>query len=273
MRFINLDGKEPHETWRMKALALCDELNTAMTKVDRDKIIDNNSVVWGELKPWLLELSKGKCWFSEARDCFSHWDVEHYRPKKAARNRDGTQRGEGYWWLAFDWHNFRICGNVCNRKKGEFFPLRAGTHQANATDRNIDDEVPYLLDPTRPEDPLLLSFDETGDVKPLPDLDEWDTSRVEESINRYKLREYEPLMEARRDVWVRCAREVNQCQNLMDEMSKSPTATKREGIRQQMLKLINMIKFEAEFSATACECLRSRPQQWAQRLASQAQEA
>lgn len=273
MRFINLDGKEPDKDWRRRARALSDALDAAETKADRDAIIENNSAVWRELRSWLLELSGGKCWFSEARDCFSHWDVEHYRPKKAARNLDGTHRGEGYWWLAFDWRNFRICGNVGNRKKGAFFPLRDGTHQASAVDRNTEDELPYLLDPVRPDDPLLLCFDENGDIKPLPDLDTWNTARVEESIRRYKLREHEPLMEARRDVWSKCVREVNLCQNLMEEMSKNPSATKKEAIRQQMLKLRDMVKFEAEFSVTASECLRSRPQQWAQRLASEAQAA
>jgi len=224
-----------------------------------------------ELKPWLLALSNGKCWFSEARGSFSHWVIEHYRPKKTAKNLDGTERGDGYWWLAFDWHNFRICGNVGNRKKGGFFPLRNGSHQANAADRNVEDEVPYLLDPTRPEDPLLVCFDENGDFKPLPDLDAWNTARVEESIKRYKLREHEPLMEARRDVWSRCVREVNYCQNLMAEMSSSPSATKREAVKQQILKLRKLVNFDAEFSATASECLRCRPEQWAQRLASQAQ--
>jgi len=271
MRVINLEGQQPEQNWLDKAKALSDQLNAEPDKAARDAIIEAHSDVWTELKPWLLQRSKGKCWFSEARDSFSHWDVEHYRPKKDAKNLDGTSRGDGYWWLAFDWRNFRVCGNVGNRKKGSFFPLRAGTHQATAADRNIDDECPLLLDPTRLEDTLLLSFDENGDVKALADLDVWNTERVEESIKRYKLREHEPLMEARRDVWSKCNREINHCQNLMDENSKHPSATKREAIRQQMLKVVGMVKFEAEFSATACECLRTRKEQWAQRLATQGQ--
>jgi uncharacterized protein (TIGR02646 family) len=266
VRFIDLDGKEPSQAWRDKAKAVSDRLDNAATKAERDKIIDENSALWSELKDWLVQLSGGKCWFSEARDVFSHWDVEHYRPKKSAKNLDGTKR-DGYWWLAFDWHNFRVCGNVGNRKKGGFFPLREGTHQATAANRNIDDEFPYLLDPTRPEDPLLLSFDEGGDIKPLADLDDWNKARVEESIKRYKLREHEPLMEARRDVWSKCAREVNLCQHLMNELSKNPTAAKKEIVRQQMLKLRDMTSFGAAFSSTACECLRNRREQWAQRLA------
>jgi uncharacterized protein (TIGR02646 family) len=270
VRFIDLNGKEPEQAWRAKAKALSDKLDAAGSKEERDQIIDGNGALWSELKEWLVKLSKGKCWFSEARDVYSHWDIEHYRPKKAARDLDGSTR-DGYWWLAFDWHNFRICGNVGNRKKGGFFPLREGTHQATPGDRNIEDEFPYLLDPTRPDDPLLLSFDENGDVKPLADLDDWSKSRAEESIKRYKLREHEPLMEARRDVWSQCAREVNLCQRLMNELSQHPSATKKEEVRQQMLKLKEMASFQAEFSAAACECLRTRSEQWAQRLAAVAQ--
>lgn len=272
MRFINLDGKEPDKAWLEKARHVCDKLDAATTKAERDAIIEANGAIWGELRSWLLGLSERKCWFSEARDCFSHWDVEHYRPKGPAKGLDGSPQGDGYWWLAFDWRNFRICGNVGNRKKGAFFPLRAGTHVASALDRNIDDEIPYLLDPTRPDDPLLLCFDENGDVKPLPDLDTWSNARVVESIKRYKLRDHEPLMEARRDTWARCTREVNRCKNLMDEMATNPSATKREAIKQQMQKLYAMASTRAEFSAVACECLRSRPERWAQRLASEAKD-
>ncbi len=269
MRFIDVSGKMPSQAWRDKAKALSDQLDASLTKNERDKIIKDNRAVWGELKPWLLQLSHQKCWFSEARDTFSHIDIEHYRPKGTAKGLNGSIR-EGYWWLAFDWKNFRICGNVGNRKKGGFFPLRDGTHQAAMTDRNIDDEFPYLLDPTCPDDPILLTFDENGDVKSLPDLNEWDTARVNESIKRYKLRDHEPLMEARRDVWSRCARVVNYCQNLIDDNLKSPSATKKQAIREQMLQLKAMVGFDAEFSSAASECLRNRPEQWAQRLASAA---
>jgi hypothetical protein len=78
------------------------------------------------------------------------------------------------------------------------------------------------------------------------------------------------LMEARRDVWSKCVREVNRCQNLMEDLSKNPSATKKEAVQQQMLKLADMVKFETEFSATASECLRSRNANWAQRLVAQA---
>src|SRR5690348_1321805 len=85
-------------------------------------LINAKSKVWGGLKDRLLGLSKQKCWFSEAKDCFQDWDVEHFRRKSSAKNLDGSER-EGYWWLSFDWKNMRVCRRVGNNKKGTFFPL------------------------------------------------------------------------------------------------------------------------------------------------------
>jgi uncharacterized protein (TIGR02646 family) len=267
MRFVDLDGKQPPEAWRAKAAALSLQLEAMQDNVSRTDFIEANRGTWADLKPWLSGFSNNKCWFSESRDSFSHFDVEHFRPKGAARELDGTLRENGYWWLAFDWTNFRLCGNVGNRKKGAFFPLKTGTHHATATNRNVDDEIPYLLDPTRPDDPLLLCFDDNGDVRPLPGMDEWTSARASESIKRYKLSEHEPLVEARRDVWSKCAREVDRCSGLMAEHQKAASATKKEAIRQQMLRLREMVSSDAEFSATASDCLRSRPELWARRIA------
>ena len=123
MRHIPLHDQAPAPEWVLEANDLLAQLRAAPDAAARNAIIDANSGVWGALKQWLLALSHQKCWFSEAKDCFSHWDVEHYRPKKSAKDVDGTEH-DGYWWLAFDWQNFRICGNAGNRKKGTFFPLR-----------------------------------------------------------------------------------------------------------------------------------------------------
>ena len=92
------------------------ELHSDSKIKERNEYIDSNSAHWGELKEWLKVLSKGKCWFSEVRELYSHYDVEHFRPKKEAKNLDKTIR-DGYWWLAFDYTNYRLCGNVGNRKK------------------------------------------------------------------------------------------------------------------------------------------------------------
>src|SRR5689334_14548604 len=123
MRHISIAGKKPDDAWLAKAEALLTELQQAPDRAARNLIIDQRAALWGELKEWLLTLSHQKCWFSEAKDCFNHWHVEHFRPKKSAKDADGTEY-DGYWWLAFNWTNFRICGSVGNAKKGTFFPLR-----------------------------------------------------------------------------------------------------------------------------------------------------
>ena len=131
MRFIDLVNHRPGAEWAdgLKSDALTKQLIELHMKGDiaaRNKLIDDNSKHWGQIKAWLLGLSNNKCWFSEARDIFSHIDVEHFRPKLEAKGLDGTTR-DGYWWLAFDYHNYRACGNVGNRKKGGWFPLQDGS--------------------------------------------------------------------------------------------------------------------------------------------------
>ena len=141
MIFIDLENKLPTDAdlhaavrwkqadwdaWLAESERLVGELaklNAAGKIKERNELVDKRSDHWGKLKPWLLALSGGKCWFTEARDIASHLDVEHFRPKKATRNIKGPER-DGYWWLAFDYTNFRIAGTVPNRKKGAWFPLR-----------------------------------------------------------------------------------------------------------------------------------------------------
>jgi uncharacterized protein (TIGR02646 family) len=199
-----------------KADRLLQELRAAPDATARNQIIDDNSTVWGELKKWLLGLSHEKCWFSEAKDCFSHWDVEHYRPKKSARDAEGNEQ-EGCWWLAFDWQNLRICGNAGNRKKGTYFLLRAGCARI-APLGDVRSEDPQLLDPADADDPNLLSFNVEGRAIPTASVhDEWERDRVKYSIERYNL-DFGPLMDKRKAVWAECWSRI---QEYLQELSTS----------------------------------------------------
>jgi uncharacterized protein (TIGR02646 family) len=268
MRFINLNGRIPNKVWLAKAKRLSKLLDKAADQDARQKIIDDNQDVWKELLPWLRSITKGKCWFSESRGACQYWEVEHFRPKGAAKNLDGTKRPEGYWWLAFDWTNLRLCGGVTNRKKGCFFPLRPGSHVGTSNNRNINDEDNYLLDPTKEEDPLLLTFNSNGDVNPTPGLTPWETERAEQSIKRFNLQAHEEFVEARRDVWLKCQREINLCQNFLKDEVDNPSATNRQRIRQQVNRLREMGAFYEEFSAVANDCLRSCTEPFFHKLAS-----
>ena len=139
----------------------------------------------------------------------SHYEVEHFRPKKETKELDGTVR-DGYWWLSFDYTNFRLCGNVGNRKKGGWFPLKVDSRCSAFDNRCEESEAQYLLDPTDPDDINLIAFDEEGKVIPAPGISAWEEHRVNESIKRLKLNEHELLNEERKKIWQHLCREIEQ---------------------------------------------------------------
>jgi hypothetical protein len=256
VRHIPLRRHTPDPVWLAKAAALVTKLKAAPDASSRNEIIDDNKHVWGDLKQWLLGLSHQKCWFSEAKDCFSHWDVEHYRPKKVAKDADGTEH-DGYWWLAFDWQNFRICGNAGNRKKGTFFPLRPGCSRV-ASLGDIRQEDPQLLDPIDEHDPGLLSFSLEGHAIPAPHItDQWEKTRVEFSVERYNL-DFPPLMDKRKSVWAECWSRIQEyLQELATYHADKTNVIARDRYKQALKRVRELMSEEQELSAVARACVLS----------------
>ena len=224
----------------------------------RNELIDKKSSHWGKLKPWLLALSHGKCWFSESKDLYSHYDVEHFRPKKVAKNLGPDGERDGYWWLAFEYSNFRICGNVGNCKKGGWFPLKAHSLCSTFGNQCEESETPYLLDPTDPADVALIAFDEEGSAIPAPNASEWETERVEVSVERLKLNQHEALTEARRDIWQKVSREIEGYLSAKQRcgLGTNPAAT--EKLRTHIRTLKQMGGAEAPLSSVVIWCLSFR---------------
>jgi hypothetical protein len=256
VRYIPLLEKQPNADWIAKADVLLQELVDAPDMQTRKQLIDNNTELWGELKTWLLELSHGKCWFSEAKDCFNHWDVEHYRPKKSAKDLDSTET-DGYWWLAFDWKNFRICGNAGNRKKGTFFPLRPGTNRI-PYGGDIRYEDPMLLDPIDEDDPNLLSFDLEGHAIPsVGAKTQWEKDRVRYSVERFKL-DFGPLEIARKTVWTDCFRHIREYLDDLNLYQANPdNVIAKDRYKRAAKEIRKMIKEDQQFSAVARACVLS----------------
>ena len=255
MRYIPLADQTPPAVWLLKADAALKNLQAAPDMDARKAIIDANSRIWGELKSWLLKLSHDKCWFFEVKDICSYPHVEHYRPKKIAKDEDGTAY-EGYWWLAFDWRNFRICGSVPNTSKGTFFPLRTGCQRVSiAGDLRL--EHPKLLDPTDEDDPNLLSFDSTGDAIVAVNVQGWDKERVEYSVKRLKL-DHQPLVEKRKAVWNACHQRI---QAYKTELSKFESDNQNDIARQQIKEnaraIRKMLQPDQELSSVARACVLS----------------
>lgn len=236
-------------------------LEIAGKRDERNKLIEENSAHWGALKEWLLALSGGKCWFSEVRDLYSHYDIEHFRPKKQAKALDGTER-DGYWWLAFDYMNFRVCGNVGNRKKGGWFPLQNGSLVSTYANRCEESEAIYLLDPVDGADVNLIAFDEEGKAIPAPSCSDWEKLRVDESVKRLKLNEHTPLAEARRKIWQRMTGLIDDYFAIKAKCSTGANPAATEKLRGICKHVHEMTRHTEELSSVArwCVFMRNEPQ-------------
>jgi len=274
MIYINTEGEKPIDAWCYKAEELTKKLNDLDSTEERKKLIAKNKDLWRELKAWLLKLSHGKCWYSEAKEIFSFYDVDHFRPKSCAKQLDGTKR-EGYWWLAFDWRNYRISGNIGNRPnsgedgrvrgKRDYFPLKAGSSVAISPEYDLRDEIIYLLDPTDPDDPVLLTFDESGYPKPAASDETWGYERAKTTIELLHL-DYRPLVDERKKIWTNCSLLIREAQNSMKEQSEVISATEQEKVKNIFKKLREMVSEEAELSSTARACLLSSGNDWARNI-------
>ena len=279
MIFIDLEHKKPTDTnipgwipwtqarwdaWLAKSKQLVAEmaaLEAAGKRDERNALIDANSGHWGALKDWLLALSGGKCWFSEVRHPYSHYDVEHFRPKKEAKGLDGAER-DGYWWLAFDYMNFRACGNVGNRKKGGWFPLQQGSLCSTYAAPCEESEARYLLDPIDDDDVSLIAFDEEGKVIPAPGASNWEQQRVQETVKRLKLNEHVPLAEARRKVWQTVDGLIEDFHKAKARCGAGNNPAAKAKLTEVRGRIREMTDPAAELSAVArwCLLLRNDPQ-------------
>jgi hypothetical protein len=262
----NLDGT-PDTVWTDQAKILTEALvAAAQDKATRDTIIDTNDLVWKRLRDWLLRLSYDKCWYSESRDFFSVLEVEHYRPKKRCKRVARGLFEDGYWWLAFEWSNYRLCGKVGNAKKGDFFPLAASSPTATYGGLSILNEIPLLLDPACPGDPDLLSFDEDGQCGPHADADQFTTIRVTTTVARVNLN-HGRITKARQRIWNRCRQLIEECRELALQLEQAPGPADRQRLNDKKEELRAMTRPEAEFSSVAKVCLLKSNIHWAQMLA------
>src|SRR5580765_3779183 len=108
MRYIDPTKIKIPQPWLEKAAKLQMEIEGFATIEDKLDHIDKNQI-WQDktLFKALSDVMDGKCWYSEAKELMSDRDVDHFRPKKKAANKDSTER-DGYWFLAFDWENYRF---------------------------------------------------------------------------------------------------------------------------------------------------------------------
>lgn len=261
MIYINLADNPPSKRWLKRAEKWTQKLHDEPDWVKKKKIIEDHGQVWSDLKVHLEKLSFGKCWYSEARDIFSYYHVEHFRPKLRCVDDDGNET-QGYWWLAFNWKNYRICGSVGNSIKGDRFMVRR--NKSTTPIDKLDDEVIYLLDPTDPDDPKKITFTPEGIAKPLSvNPSDWDYLRADYTIRITGLNDFDRLVDERKRKWQKCSKKIRMTQELMDEQNTSPSATIKADIKTNMEWFRKKIAPCTELSATYKACLINSGLDWA----------
>jgi hypothetical protein len=248
--------QQPPADWLAKAQAATAELAEAKTDAEREAIINAKQKIWCDdrLRNWLLGLFHNKCWYSEAQEAVSAYHVDHFRPKGQVTDMGRTSPEQGYWWLAFSWQNYRICGQLINVKKNDVFPLVSGHRASPDAPGSLRLEAPTLLDPTT-DDARLVSFEMDEDgcrAVPSGGADAEDCARVLSTIEVIGLNRLARLNRKRADVWEECREKLAS----YTAASGEPPAMK---LLQRALIVVDLKKrvaYESELSSVAEACIR-----------------
>lgn len=284
MRYIDIDQLTLPDGWQQRANNALNALRAeiqqaeaaaqgagadanAVAKARKDAISSGlanktgRPKIWGELVAPLKALSKGKCWYSESKNPTSDKNVDHFRPKNRVQEDPDH---EGYWWLAFDWRNYRLSSQWCNQRrndkisktsggKWDHFPLRPGSFRARLESDDYEQEEIELLDPIDPEDWKLLTFRPDGRPTPTKPANTPEHERAAITIEVYHLHCKE-LVDDRRPL----AGQVQRLIQSMETLRPHITAPKMRNLyKQQEKELLRAIQKDAEYSAAALAYARA----------------
>lgn len=268
MIFIDLKANPPPVELIAEGYKLTQEL-ASLAPEDRDAFIEKNKKYWGKLKEYYFELSNGKCWYTEAKEIASHYHMDHYRPKKDVTKLKGTydtiNSKEPYWWLAFDWQNYRLSSSIPNTSKGTYFPLKRGTQIATTWD-NLGSEWPALLDPTEVMDVSLIAYNEAGEVCSACIDDEWGAARVAISVRVYDLNNVR-LTDARKEIQQTCKRLIKEIIRTKRSYAATNCSDYLQLYKEKIQELRNMTLPTSELSAVARNYIRNYPDDFIKNIA------
>ena len=211
MRFIQIP-LPPHlpARWLTVYVGQVAKVNALGTHDLRSEYIKKHGS-WGRLKNWLAKASEYKCWYCEAKSPRAPFDVDHFRPKLGI-TVDGVKLAghDGYYWLAYEWSNFRLSCQRCNRPendgadvlhgKANEFPVRDEVHRCMVPAGQLDAELPKLLDPCVQADCELLAHGIDGEVKPNAQDGSWEYARARYTIEQLGFNEWN-TPEAKKKSW------------------------------------------------------------------------
>ncbi len=259
-----------HRNWDLVPDQVKKDLKQAAAELDaiqdadkRKAYITANQGKWSAVREYLGAMSHGKCWYSEAPESVSRYQVDHFRPHGRAKQalRDTC---DGYCWLAFDIENFRLAGVLCNTQnreyseetvgKGDWFPLLDPSKRATLCGRDCKAESPILLDPVDPDDPCKLLFRDDGTVWPDDRLPNEVQAHVTMAINCLGLRQSQ-LTRARKRVWLACTKRAKQYSRIAAKPKGQRTDEEVTTLLELTSEMIGMGRSNSPFAAVARTCL------------------
>lgn len=206
MRYINMTGYRPRG-WQKKADQQLMALRHCAGSPQRSAYLNiSANKIWNEHKQYFERLSHNKCWFSEARASVSDYAIEHFRPKKRIdliKSKDNYSEcrtvtdTNGYWWLSYEFENFRLAAYKPNQLKANYFPLASGSIIATELDNSWRREKYMLLDPCVKHDTTLLTYDGEKPIEANTNPLSIDHIRARISIKVYGLERMQRLKSAR----------------------------------------------------------------------------
>ena len=199
------------------------------------------------VKNCLLKIHHGKCCYCEKKFPARELDVEHFRPKGSVQQDVGQNPEKpGYFWLAYKWENLLLACQACNRRsKQTLFPLANPTERAKPHLRDVGNEEPLFIDPTRADPRKNIQF--------VDDAPTGLTREGKETINGLKLRR--PSL--REDRLVRL-REIQRQRDIIQLAAEDPANEDFQAVAIQAREYVeSAVKSDAEFSSMAIDALRN----------------
>ena len=271
MIFIDLFSNPPSPELIAEGEQLTKEL-MQLPPEQRDDFIDQHANYWGKLKEHYIKLSHGKCWYTEAKEIVSHFHMDHFRPKKKPIKLNKNCKietatsTEAYWWLAFDWKNYRLAASIPNTSKGSYFPLKKNTY-AITQGKAVAEEWCGLLDPTDVYDASLIAFETDGKIYPAcADMNCWDAQRVTLSKRVYNLN-YPSLVDRRIEIQQICKQKIQKIKNAQRNYAETHSIEFRDMLKDYVRELKDMTKPTAEMSAVARNYIRNDPEEFIRNIA------
>lgn len=263
MIFIDLLNNPPSE----ELIKEGEELTKKLLKLppeQRGSFIDSHSNYWKKLKDHYDKLSNGKCWYTEAKEISSYYHMDHFRPKKAPKELNcdikTSNSEDAYWWLAFDWKNYRLSASIPNRTKTNYFPLKYATKSISQGE-DTSNELCGLIDPVDDYDVSLIAFGLDGNVCPAcDDKTCWEAERVYISIIVYDLNNVK-LVEYRKQIQNTCKIKIDMIKKMQHEYIKNNSASGRDLMKKYIQELRDMASPTAELSSVARNYVRNQKEE------------